>query len=71
MQGATPAQARAALQRYKDVMQAAEQILDGAFDDVEDEDGDVSMASGDRVEVRDSQDGGRLVVRCILSSQSI
>jgi len=71
MQGATPAQARAALQRYKDVMQAAERILDGAFDDIEDEDGDVSMASGDRVEVRDSQDGGRLVVCCILSSQSI
>ena len=30
-------QARAALKQYKDVMQAAERIFDGAFDDVVDE----------------------------------
>lgn len=36
-QGATAAQARAALKQYKDVMQAAERIFDGAFDDVVDE----------------------------------
>lgn len=42
-QGATAAQARAALKRYKDVMQAAERIFDGAFDDIVD-DGDVNMA---------------------------
>ncbi|VDB85365.1 unnamed protein product [Peniophora sp. CBMAI 1063] len=41
--GATAAQARAALKRYKDVMQAAERIFDGAFDDVV-EDADVAMA---------------------------
>ncbi|KAJ3556879.1 hypothetical protein NM688_g1784 [Phlebia brevispora] len=35
--GATAAQARAALRQYKDVMQAAERIFDGAFDDVVDE----------------------------------
>ncbi|THH13280.1 hypothetical protein EW146_g6917 [Bondarzewia mesenterica] len=45
LQGATTAQARAALKRYKDVMQAAECIFDGAFDDVVDEDGDVHMAA--------------------------
>ena len=31
------AQARAALKKYKDVMEAAERIFDGAFDDVVDE----------------------------------
>ncbi len=35
--GATAAQARAALKQYKDVMQAAERIFDGAFDDILDE----------------------------------
>ncbi|KAI0268350.1 hypothetical protein BC834DRAFT_869029 [Gloeopeniophorella convolvens] len=43
--GATVAQARAALRRYKDVMQAAERIFDGAFDDIPDEDGDSPMLS--------------------------
>lgn len=33
-QGATPAQARAALKKCSDVMQAAEQIFEGRFDDV-------------------------------------
>ncbi|KAG6919415.1 hypothetical protein DXG01_006298 [Tephrocybe rancida] len=42
--GATVAQARAALRQYKDVMQAAERIFEGAFDNVNDDD-DVSMAS--------------------------
>jgi hypothetical protein len=36
-------QARAALRRYKDVMEAAERIFEGQFDDVYDEDGDVQM----------------------------
>jgi uncharacterized UBP type Zn finger protein len=35
--GATRAQARAALKKHKDVMQAAERIFDGAFDHVEDD----------------------------------
>lgn len=40
--GATPAQARAALKQHKDVMEAAERIFDGSFDNVVD---DVEMAS--------------------------
>lgn len=44
-QGATVAQARAALKQYKDVMQAAERIFDGHFDNVVDDDGDVRMAA--------------------------
>ncbi|KAH9939957.1 ubiquitin conjugating enzyme family protein [Amylocystis lapponica] len=43
--GATVVQARAALKQYKDVMQAAERIFDGSFDDLVDDDGDVEMAS--------------------------
>ncbi|KAF8486525.1 hypothetical protein JB92DRAFT_3024154 [Gautieria morchelliformis] len=35
--GATAAQARAALRQYKDVMQAAEKIFEGKFDDVVDD----------------------------------
>ncbi|KAF9259490.1 hypothetical protein L218DRAFT_908179 [Marasmius fiardii PR-910] len=35
--GATPAQARVALRQYKDVMQAAERIFEGKFDDVVEE----------------------------------
>ncbi|KIJ70500.1 hypothetical protein HYDPIDRAFT_79185 [Hydnomerulius pinastri MD-312] len=42
--GATVAQARAALRRYKDVMQAAERFFEGEFADVADEDEDVRMA---------------------------
>ncbi|KAG6873312.1 hypothetical protein C0995_000465 [Termitomyces sp. Mi166 len=41
--GATLAQARAALRQYKDVMQAAEKIFEGAFDNVDDQ--DIAMAS--------------------------
>lgn len=37
-------QARAALRKYKDVMQAAERIFDGEFADVTDDDEDVRMA---------------------------
>jgi hypothetical protein len=44
-QGATHAQARAALRQYKDVMQAAERFFEGKFDHIEDEDEDVEMAS--------------------------
>jgi hypothetical protein len=45
--GATAAQARAALKRYKDVMQAAERIFDGQFDDVrDDEPAASSVAAG-------------------------
>ncbi|KAG6817467.1 hypothetical protein H0H87_008635 [Tephrocybe sp. NHM501043] len=43
--GATPAQARAALRQYSDVMQAAERFFEGAFDNVKDDDEDVPMAS--------------------------
>ncbi|KAI0737682.1 ubiquitin conjugating enzyme family protein [Daedaleopsis nitida] len=46
--GATIAQARAALKQYKDVMQAAERIFDGSFDNVVDDDGDVDMTASDR-----------------------
>ena len=43
--GATPAQARAALRKYNDVMQAADRIFDGAFDHVTDDAEDVEMVS--------------------------
>ena len=42
-QGATHAQARAALKQYKDVMQAAERFFEGKFDHIKDEDEDVKM----------------------------
>ncbi|KAK2466191.1 hypothetical protein APHAL10511_001833 [Amanita phalloides] len=41
--GASVAQARAALKQYKDVMLAAERFLEGKFDHIQDEDGDVQM----------------------------
>jgi hypothetical protein len=44
-QGATLAQAKAALKQYRDVMEAAEAIFEGKFDNVKDEDGDVDMAA--------------------------
>ncbi|CAE6535399.1 unnamed protein product [Rhizoctonia solani] len=40
--GATPAQARAALRKFSDVETAAEQIFDGRFDHVKDEDEDMN-----------------------------
>lgn len=43
LQGATPAQARAALRQCKDVMQAAELFFEGKFDHIRDGDGDVPM----------------------------
>lgn len=66
------AQARAALNKYKDVMQAAERIFDGSFDHVLDDDGDVEMASGEpappqrqpRMIVRSSQYS---VLSCVLT----
>jgi len=42
VKGATPTQARAALRQYKDVMQAAEQFLEGKFDHITDDDGGVA-----------------------------
>ena len=59
-QGATVAQARAALKQYSDVMQAAERIFDGKFDNVLDEDGDVEMASN---EPAPAPQRSRMVVR--------
>ena len=44
-QGATPAQARAALRRYSDVMEAAERIFDGAFDHITDDAATTSASS--------------------------
>lgn len=44
VQGATAAQARAALRKSKDVMQAAEAIFSGEYDNVADDDvGDARM----------------------------
>lgn len=42
-QGASVAQAKAALKQHKDVMLAAERFLEGKFDHIQDEDGDVQM----------------------------
>jgi len=42
-QGASVAQARAALKQHKDVMLAAERFLEGKFDHIQDDDGDVQM----------------------------
>ncbi|KAF9534355.1 hypothetical protein CPB83DRAFT_889347 [Crepidotus variabilis] len=43
--GASRAQARAALNQYKDVDQAAERFFDGKFDHIKDQDEDVQMES--------------------------
>ena len=51
-QGATLAQARAALRRYSDVMEAAERIFAGAFDDIADEPAATSMPSADPIKER-------------------
>ncbi|CUA76927.1 hypothetical protein RSOLAG22IIIB_02407 [Rhizoctonia solani] len=60
--GATPAQARAALRKFSDVETAAEQIFDGRFDHVKDEDEemkDVEKATGKRATTPDAdEDGG-------------
>ncbi|TDL29200.1 hypothetical protein BD410DRAFT_779533 [Rickenella mellea] len=53
--GATVAQARAALKKHKDVMQAAERIFDGQFDDVMSEDD----APGKSVDVSGAPDATR------------
>jgi hypothetical protein len=45
MQGATDSQARAALQQYKDVMQAAEQFFEGKFDHIRDDDVEMSAVA--------------------------
>ena len=48
-QGATPAQARAALKKYSDVMEAAERIFDGAFDHITDDAATTSASSADPI----------------------
>ncbi|KAI9507568.1 hypothetical protein F5148DRAFT_1204007 [Russula earlei] len=50
--GATVAQARAALKRYSDVMEAAERIFDGAFDDIPDGAAASSVPSADPIRQR-------------------
>ena len=45
LQGATTAQARAALKQYKDVMTAAESIFEGKFDHITDADDDIQVNS--------------------------
>jgi hypothetical protein len=62
-QGATIAQARAALKQHRDVMQAAERIFEGKFDHVRDEDGDVHMASTAREVKRTPRLSVMLVLR--------
>ncbi|KAI9448119.1 hypothetical protein H4582DRAFT_1802380 [Lactarius indigo] len=51
--GATVAQARAALRRYNDVMEAAERIFGGAFDDIHDESNDEFVNYDSDYEIRD------------------
>ncbi|QRW19118.1 ubiquitin-conjugating enzyme [Rhizoctonia solani] len=46
--GATPAQARAALRKFSDVETAAEQIFDGRFDNVKDEDEEMKGSEKDK-----------------------
>ena len=60
IQGATVAQARAALKEHRDVMEAAERIFDGSFDHIVDEDGDVPMSSSATI-----QQKPRMMVRCV------
>jgi hypothetical protein len=62
-QGATVAQARAALKRCSDVMEAAERIFDGAFDNIPDEPAATLMPSADLI--RERRATTRLVV-CVL-----
>ncbi|KAH9966032.1 hypothetical protein BC827DRAFT_1355112 [Russula dissimulans] len=50
--GATVAQARAALKRYNDVMEAAERIFDGAFNDIRDGAATPSAPSADSIRER-------------------
>lgn len=57
------AQARAALKRYSDVMEAAERIFDGAFDNIPDEPAATSMQSADSIRERERcRTSTRLVV---------
>jgi hypothetical protein len=62
-QGATVAQARAALKRCSDVMEAAERIFDGAFDDIPDDAAATLMPSAGHI--RERRATARLVV-CVL-----
>jgi hypothetical protein len=63
-------QARAALKRYKDVMQAAERIFDGQFDDVGDEDADVYQTATARDPSHLMRIAVSYVFSCILSTVS-
>jgi len=62
VQGATVPQARAALRQYKDVMQAAERIFEGQFDNVPDEE-DTPMDLDIDNDRNDSRRSRRLAVR--------
>lgn len=61
MQGATTAQARAALKKYKDVMRAAERIFEGEFEDVMDDADDLSTVPGRSAQTTESRP--RMIVR--------
>ena len=58
-----PAQARAALRKYKDVMQAAERIFEGEFEDVMD-DAEESSAVGRSVAVESRP---RMIVSVVIT----
>lgn len=51
LQGATHAQARAALKQYKDVEQAAERFFEGKFDHIRDDDVEMSSSRPPRASV--------------------
>jgi hypothetical protein len=72
-QGATHARARAALKRYSDVMEAAERIFDGAFDDITDDAAASMPSAGPIKEPERCRPIARLVVcplSCALSDGS-
>ena len=60
------AQARAALRRYNDVMEAAERIFGGAFDDVHDESSEPSAPSAGPSENRERWPVTTRLVVCVL-----
>jgi hypothetical protein len=61
--GATRAQARAALKKYRDVMQAAERFFDGEFENVADD--DVEMASDAPAPVASGSKPPRKIPVCV------
>ena len=66
-QGATPAQARAALRRYSDVMEAAERIFDGAFDHITDDAATTSASSASPIREHERCRATTRLVVCPLS----